>query len=75
MGSFGVCKNVRMLVGAPGSPDAAQLGQIVEFSKKFASMGGVMVWDASHLQTNPGLLGGIKKLAKGIVEGVVGILK
>jgi chitinase len=52
------------LVGVPGSQDAApssgsvygaHLVEIVDYSKQFSSMGGVMVWDASHLQTNPGL--------------------
>lgn len=46
-----VSKNFKMMVDAPGSQDVApssgyvdagQLGQIVEYSKRFSSMGGVM---------------------------------
>ena len=75
-----VSKNVKVMVGAPGSQDvtpssgyvdAGQLGEIFEYSKRFSSMGGVMVWDTSHLQMNLGLLGSIKKLAEDVL-GTVG---
>lgn len=73
-------KNVKVMVGTPGSQDAApssgyvdagQLGEIVEYFKQFSSMGGVMVWDASHLQTNPGLLEVLRRLAEDVL-GTVG---
>lgn len=73
-------KHVKVLIGAPASKSAApnggyvgskQLGEIVKSSKKFESMGGVMLWDSSHLGGNQkGLLGNLKKLANGILEGV-----
>ncbi|KAJ4289406.1 Chitinase 2 [Collariella sp. IMI 366227] len=47
-----VNKNVKVLLGVPGSPSAAgsgyvsgeQLRSVIQYSKQFASFGGVMVW-------------------------------
>lgn len=57
-------KNVKVLVGAPASKDAAgsgfangkKLKSVAKFTKKFESYGGMMIWDASHLSANKGLL-------------------
>lgn len=52
------------LIGVPGSAGAATTGYvdrgggIVKFSRRFESMGGVMVWNALHLREDKkGLLG------------------
>lgn len=72
-----------MMGGAPGSQDTApnpgyvdagQLWEIVEYSKRFPIIGGLMVWDASHLQTISGLLGSIKKLVGDVLGTVARVL-
>lgn len=67
-------KKVKVLVGAPASQDAAgsgyvdgdQLRAIIKYSQKFESLGGVMIWDSSHLAGNQGLLGSLLQIIKGL---------
>ena len=66
-------KKVKVLVGALASQDAAgsgyvdgdQLRAIVKYSQKFKSLGGVMIWDSSHLAGNQGLLVSLLQIIKG----------
>ena len=68
-------KKVKVLVGAPASQDAAgsgyvdgdQLRAIVKYSQKFKSLGGVMIWDSSHLAGNQGLLMSLSEIIKGLL--------
>ena len=68
-------KKVKVLVGAPASQDAAgsgyvdgdKLRAIVKYSQKFKSLGGVMIWDSSHLAGNQGLLGSLSQIIKGLL--------
>ncbi|KAF2863483.1 glycoside hydrolase family 18 protein [Piedraia hortae CBS 480.64] len=63
-----VNKNVRVLVGVPGGPTAAGSGflplkgveDVIGYCKRFASFGGVMVWDASQVVAQRGLLEGVR---------------
>ncbi|KAL2126931.1 hypothetical protein VTI74DRAFT_11596 [Chaetomium olivicolor] len=62
-----VNRNVKVLLGVPGSPTAAgsgyvsgeQLRGVIQYSRQFASFGGVMVWDMSQVYGNPGFLDSI----------------
>ncbi|KAK4234830.1 endochitinase 33 [Achaetomium macrosporum] len=57
-------KNVKVLLGLPGSPTAAgsgyvsgdQLKQVIQYSRGFPSFGGVMAWDMSQVYGNAGWL-------------------
>ncbi|KAK3339558.1 glycoside hydrolase superfamily [Neurospora tetraspora] len=57
-------KNVKILVGVPGSPSAAgigyvaggQLANVIKYSQTFSSFGGVMMWDMSQVWANTGFL-------------------
>ena len=68
-------KNVKVLVGVPASKDAAgsgyvdgdQLRAVVKYSQKFKSLGGIMIWDSSHLAGNQGLLGSLLQIIKGLL--------
>ena len=68
-------KNVKILVGAPASKDAAgsgyvdgdQLRAVVKYSQKFKSLGGIMIWDSSHLADNQGLLASLSQIIKGLL--------
>lgn len=59
--------NVKILLGVPGSPSAAgngyvsgnQLSSVINYSKRFSSFGGVMVWDMSQVFNNDGFLDSI----------------
>ncbi|KAI1075993.1 glycoside hydrolase family 18 protein [Whalleya microplaca] len=63
--------NVKIFLGVPGGKTAVstsqvasyktstQLAPIIAFSKKFASFGGVMVWDMSQVYANTGFLDGV----------------
>lgn len=62
-------KDVKVLVGIPADTTAANSGyvpidkvaQAVEYSKKFSSFGGVMMWDASQAYANEGFIDGVRK--------------
>jgi chitinase len=62
-------KNVKVLVGVPADTTAASTGYVpvdkvaaaVEYSKKFSSFGGVMMWDASQAYANQGFIDGVRK--------------
>ncbi|KAK3899041.1 endochitinase 33 [Staphylotrichum tortipilum] len=66
-GGESVNKGVKVLLGIPGSAGAAgsgyvsgqQLKAVVEYSRGFASFGGVMVWDMSQVYANTGFLDSI----------------
>ncbi|KAK3400299.1 glycoside hydrolase superfamily [Sordaria brevicollis] len=57
-------KDVKILVGVPGSPTAAgigyvaggQLANVIKYSQTFSSFGGVMMWDMSQVYRNTGFL-------------------
>ncbi|RJE21351.1 chitinase [Aspergillus sclerotialis] len=61
-------KNVKVLIGMPGSPSAAGSGfvpahvmqEVLEWSKSFSSFGGLMVWDATQAYEVGGLLPSLK---------------
>lgn len=61
---------VKVLVGAPGNTGAAgsgyvaaeQLAAVLEWSKKFDSFGGAMIWDMSQVWSNNGFLETIFKV-------------
>ncbi len=60
-------KNVKVLIGAPGSSPSAgtgyvqssQLSSVVQWAKQFPSFGGVMFWDASTVSSNGNYLGDV----------------
>lgn len=60
-------KNVKILVGVPGSPSAAgigyvpggQLANVIKYSQTFSSFGGVMMWDMSQVWRNTGFLNSV----------------
>lgn len=60
-------KKVKVLLGVPADWSAAgsgftelrELGNIIAYSKKFESFGGVMMWDASQMENNQGFLEGV----------------
>jgi len=62
-------KNVKVLVGVPADTTAASTGyvpvdkvaEVVEYSKKFESFGGVMMWDVSQAYANEGFIDGVRK--------------
>ena len=57
-------KNVRVIVGVPADTTAASTGyipsskldKVIEYSKKFESFGGVMMWDATQAYGNDGFI-------------------
>ncbi|KFX90769.1 hypothetical protein O988_08044 [Pseudogymnoascus sp. VKM F-3808] len=65
-----VSKNpdVKIFVGAPGSPTAAgggyvdgsTLTAIITYAKTFSSFGGVMIWDMSQVYSNDGFLDNVR---------------
>ncbi|CAM1511035.1 Fc.00g085480.m01.CDS01 [Cosmosporella sp. VM-42] len=55
--------NVKVLLGIPanvgggaGYTNGSKLKAAIQFSKKYSSFGGVMMWDMSQLYANPGFL-------------------
>jgi hypothetical protein len=62
-------KDVKVLVGVPADTTAASTGYVpvekvaavIEYSKKFESFGGVMMWDASQAYANEGFIDGVRK--------------
>ncbi|EFW14615.1 hypothetical protein D8B26_006991 [Coccidioides posadasii str. Silveira] len=61
-------KKVKVIVGAPanqraagsGYVDASKLAEIVKYSRKFSSFGGVMLWDASQAYANGNFIETVK---------------
>ena len=61
-------KDVKVMLGVPAGQTAAGSGYlppdslkpVIDYCKKFASFGGVMMWDASQAVANSGFLEGIK---------------
>lgn len=57
-------KDVKVLVGVPADTTAASTGyvpadklaEVIEYSKKFESFGGVMMWDATQAYNNKGFI-------------------
>ncbi|KAK0620167.1 glycoside hydrolase superfamily [Immersiella caudata] len=64
---------VKILVGIPGSPSAAgsgyvgtqRLSEVVGYARRYASFGGVMVWDMSQVEGNRGFLEGVEGALRG----------
>lgn len=62
-------KDVKVLVGVPGDTTGASTGyipinklnEVIEYSKKFESFGGVMMWDATQAFNNKGYIDGVRK--------------
>ncbi|RYO83162.1 hypothetical protein DL766_001499 [Monosporascus sp. MC13-8B] len=59
-------KDVKVLVGVPASAGAGggyipagQLDPVLQFSKRYSSFGGAMMWDMSQLFRNSGFLDGV----------------
>ncbi len=66
--------NVKVMIGAPASPQAAgsgyvsssQLASIISYTKQFSSFGGVMFWDMSEeYYNNPGYFAAAKSALVG----------
>ncbi|KAK4448458.1 endochitinase 33 [Podospora aff. communis PSN243] len=65
---------VKVLVGIPGSPSAAgsgyvtaqRLGEVLGYARRYASFGGVMVWDMSQVEANGGFLDGVEGALRGV---------
>lgn len=61
-------RKTKVFLGVPAGPsaagtgyqDPAQLKPIIEFSKRFSSFGGVMMWDASQAYANRGLIADVR---------------
>lgn len=62
-------KNVKVIIGVPADTTAASTGYIpsskldgvIEYSKKFESFGGVMMWDATQAYGNDGFIKDVRK--------------
>lgn len=62
-------KNVKVILGVPADTTAASTGYIpsskldnvIEYSKKFESFGGVMMWDATQAYGNDGFIRDVRK--------------
>ncbi|CAG8049505.1 unnamed protein product [Penicillium salamii] len=62
-------KNVKVIVGVPADTTAASTGYIpsskldnvIDYSKKFESFGGVMMWDATQAYGNDGFIRDVRK--------------
>ena len=62
-------KNVKVMVGVPADTTAASTGyipadklnEVIAYSKKFESFGGVMMWDATQAYANQGFLDDVRK--------------
>lgn len=71
--SMAANKKVKVLIGAPASPDATRSGyadnkklsSVIKYSKQYITMGGLMFWDANHLNKNEKLW----RHAGGIING------
>lgn len=66
-------KDVKVLIGVPagttaastGYISAAKLADVIEYSKKFESFGGVMMWDATQAYANQGFIDSVVKSLEG----------
>ncbi|KAJ5146446.1 uncharacterized protein N7515_001010 [Penicillium bovifimosum] len=62
-------KDVKVIVGVPafttaastGYIPASELAKVIEYSKKFKSFGGVMMWDATQAYGNDGFIKDVRK--------------
>ncbi|KAJ6110380.1 Class III chitinase [Penicillium sp. IBT 16267x] len=62
-------KNVKVMLGVPADTTAAssgyvpvsKLADVIEYSKKFKSFGGVMMWDTTQAYANQGFIEGVRK--------------
>lgn len=74
--SMAANKKVKVLVGAPASPDATKSGyadndklsNVMKYSKQYSSLGGIMFWDASHLDKNENLWQSMGEIVKGVLH-------
>jgi hypothetical protein len=70
-------KNVKVLIGVPADTTAASTGyvpaskltQVIEYTKKFESFGGVMMWDTTQAYANDGFIGSVRKALGGPDSG------
>lgn len=70
-------KKVKVLIGVPADTTAASTGyipaakltQVIEYTKKFESFGGVMMWDVTQLYANDGYLASVRKALGGPDSG------
>lgn len=70
-------KNVKLFVGAPaatggahsGYLTAAQMKNVINYSKQFPNFGGVMAWDASQAYSNKPWLGDVKTNLNNAAKG------
>ncbi|KAJ5099619.1 Glycoside hydrolase superfamily [Penicillium argentinense] len=66
-------KEVKVLVGVPADTTAASTGyvpadklaDVIQYSKKFESFGGVMMWDMTQAYANKGFIDGVQKALGG----------
>jgi hypothetical protein len=69
--------NVKVYLGVPANTGAAGSGYlpissltpVIQYSKKFESFGGVMMWDVTQAYGNQGFLPGVRAALRGIVQG------
>ncbi|KAJ5512157.1 Glycoside hydrolase superfamily [Penicillium fimorum] len=62
-------KDVKVIIGVPafttaastGYVPASQLSKVIEYTKKFESLGGVMMWDATQAYANDGFIKDVRK--------------
>ncbi|OQE35419.1 hypothetical protein PENCOP_c013G06180 [Penicillium coprophilum] len=62
-------KDVKVIIGVPafttaastGYIPAAQLDKVIQYTKKFESLGGVMMWDATQAYANDGFIKDVRK--------------
>ncbi|KAJ6185419.1 Glycoside hydrolase superfamily [Penicillium mononematosum] len=62
-------KDVKVIVGVPAFTSAASTGyipasklaEVIEYTKKFESFGGVMMWDATQAYANDGFIKDVRK--------------
>lgn len=70
-------KNVKVLLGVPADTTAASTGyipaakltEVIQYTKKFESFGGVMMWDVTQLYANDGYLASVRKALGGPDSG------
>ncbi|KAJ5182946.1 hypothetical protein N7492_000562 [Penicillium capsulatum] len=70
-------KDVKVMIGVPADTTAASTGyvpadklaEIIEYTKKFESFGGVMLWDATQAYNNKGYINSIREAIGGEETG------
>ncbi|KAF2650357.1 glycoside hydrolase family 18 protein [Lophiostoma macrostomum CBS 122681] len=67
--------NVKVLLGVPANTGAgrgyltpAALAPVIQYSAKYTSFGGVMIWDASQAYTNGNFIADVKSTLKGLYK-------